>query len=89
MKKQYIVYPGFIHSRNDGDLHYISFGRLMRLYNVHPHECINASVKGILNGMDITDKIQLFPDYSGKYELPTKPTNLTVSGSCIDTSARL
>ena len=36
---EYIIYPGFVTSKRDGDLHYISAQKLMTLYGVEPKKC--------------------------------------------------
>ena len=38
--KKYLCVGGFIHSRHDGDRHYISARQLVRLYDVSYLECI-------------------------------------------------
>ena len=40
--KRYLICPGFVTSRFDGDKHYISAKQLMCLYNVYPEECVIA-----------------------------------------------
>lgn len=37
---KYVVWPGYVTSRSDGDRHYISASQLMCLYDVHSSECI-------------------------------------------------
>ena len=32
MKKKYVLYPGYIKSKNDNDLHFITGRQLMELY---------------------------------------------------------
>jgi len=38
--KRYLVVPGWVRSRVDGDRHWIGAERLMRLYGVDPAECV-------------------------------------------------
>jgi len=38
--KKYVVYPGFVRSRSDGDRHYVTSDMLMRLYKVRRAECM-------------------------------------------------
>ena len=40
MSTKYLVYPGYVRSRSDGDIHFITAQMLMRLYGVRPDECI-------------------------------------------------
>ena len=70
--KKYAVFPGFIESKNDGDLHWISAHQLMKLYKVPPHKCVivdyyhhpedlHKNIKGL---------IRLSPRFHGNYDLP-------------------
>lgn len=70
MKKKYIVYPGYVFSKNDGDRHFISADRLMNLYRVNPKECIVVDHKKKLEGYKEEDLISLYPDSSGRYKVP-------------------
>ena len=69
MQKRYIVFPGRVPSRNDGQWHYIDAPSLMRLYRVRPEECMvvrgEAALLGLPKGL-----IPLVPRYDGNYELP-------------------
>lgn len=60
MKPKYLLCPGEIRSKNDGDLHYISARRLIELYGVDPRECTTDD-RG-LEGL-----IPLRPRYQGDY----------------------
>jgi hypothetical protein len=39
-KLKYVVYPGYVRSKTDGDRRYIDSRNLMRLYKVRPDECM-------------------------------------------------
>ncbi len=39
----FVIHPGWIISKNDGDMHYLDGSNLMKLYRVHPSECIIAT----------------------------------------------
>lgn len=71
VEKNFLVVPGPILSRIDGDRHYISAGRLMDLYGVHREECIiidssrNAYLYGRYEGCLILE-----PRFDGDYSLP-------------------
>lgn len=68
--KRYLVVGGVIPSKADGDFHYISPQKLIRLYEVPRHECILAmdwDDKASLVGLDITKYTVLEPDYHGNY----------------------
>lgn len=43
MKKKYAVWPREVVSKYDGDVHYISFLKLCRLYGVNPSECLDMT----------------------------------------------
>ena len=40
MKLKYVIYPGMVRSRTDGQYHYIGSRKLMGLYGVDPSECV-------------------------------------------------
>lgn len=66
---RYVLYPGFIISK-DGDEHYISASRLVRLYGVDPFQyevVISAPYGTRLQPGDIA----LYPREDGNYVLPT------------------
>ena len=66
--KVYAVYPGEVKSKTDGDVHYLSFHRLCRLYNVSPAVCVDMSRESARNAIeDISNLIPLTPLYSGDY----------------------
>jgi hypothetical protein len=64
MAIKYVLHPGFITSRTDGDRHYIGDAQLARLYGVPMSECIKHGVLPGFNGID------LHPQYDGDYSLP-------------------
>lgn len=72
IKPKYVVHPGWIVSRRDGDLHYISFLNLCQLYKVSISECIDATYKRNWVGYK-TEEINSFqhlrPNPSGIYLL--------------------
>jgi len=69
--KKYAVYPGYIISMNDKQLHYITAYELMQLYKVSPDECVivdrNDPKKYL--GVDLSKLQKLEPSYSGNYNL--------------------
>jgi len=70
--KKYLVVGGIIFSRTDGDMHYISPKKLIRLYGVPRNECrvaMDWNDKARLLGLDLSKFIILEPDYQGKYAL--------------------
>lgn len=56
-EKLFLVLPGEIVSINDWDRHYIDARRLMRLFGVHPRECIVIHNEQDLQGQrDVFDR---------------------------------
>lgn len=72
MKKKYIICPGFVVSKNDGDCHFIDASTLMNLYKVNPMECIVNRDHDSIRGIDTTKLIWLSPRYDGNYQLVEK-----------------
>lgn len=77
--KKYIVWPGYVRSRTDGDKHYIGAQQLMMLYGVPQHDCVIAPPiadqsrqaamrRKILDGID--GLVHLRPRQNGNYQLP-------------------
>jgi hypothetical protein len=64
---KYCMHGGWVKSRHDGDQHYVSAVRLIRLYGLDPKECV-VSIKQF---MEREDLIHLHPRYDGNYRLPT------------------
>lgn len=40
---RYVIHPGYVFSKNDGQCHYINGRQLIRLYGLNPAECVIAS----------------------------------------------
>lgn len=64
---KYMIHPGYIRSKSDGQWHWISYGTLIKLYRVNPRDCI---VYTDVNRRIYKGCIDLYPDYDGNYELP-------------------
>lgn len=65
----YVLFPGYVRSRNDSQLHYVSAAELARLYGVNFDKCL--VVYDVTLGYIKKDNyVELRPDHSGKYELP-------------------
>lgn len=64
--KRYLVLPGNVRSRNDGQIHFINAFELMRLYCVRREECIIWR-EGM--ALDVSGLTPLQPRYDGKYPL--------------------
>jgi hypothetical protein len=69
-QKRYAVFPGLVESRNDGDEHFLTFGRLCELYSVLPEVCVNMSDESKWRGRDISHLTPLRPRSDGNYSIP-------------------
>ena len=79
---RYLLCPGPVRSRADGDLHYVGAAQLAALYRVHLADCVTlpAAEPGALGGgrahrdllahADSGDLIALWPRHDGDYRLP-------------------
>lgn len=71
MKNKYLVVPGFVTSKSDGQTHWISAKELMGLYGVRSQDCVIAG----WNPSDFRHRVEgqtltvLHPDYHGRYDL--------------------
>lgn len=59
----YRLHAGFTKSRNDGELHYISFQRLVELYRLDRNQCVSAG-----DAVAHHNAIDLYPVSGGEYE---------------------
>lgn len=65
MKKKYLVIGGTVESV-DGDIHFVSAEKLIRLYGLEPKECVKCDgyiPRGVDNAL-----IVVRPDYQGRYD---------------------
>lgn len=74
MTIKYVVCPGFVISKNDGQSRLISFQQLVRLYKINPAECVEYPLRdfGCQNTIDkrYPSLQRLYPNYDGDYSLP-------------------
>jgi len=77
MKPKYLIWPGHVRSKFDKQLHYISARQIAELYRVNPRECVFVSehtqvdkLTGLPYGLKKGELIELYPDRSGRYQLP-------------------
>lgn len=64
--KKYLVIPGYVTSKTDRNIHYITFHRLVKLYRVDPKECVDSrNRQHSYTGLKV-----LMPRYDGNYTLP-------------------
>jgi hypothetical protein len=69
-KIKYILNPGWVTSKNDGQQHFITAGYLVRLYKVNPDECFYPTQMANWKAI-FPNAIVLGPKHSGNYSLPT------------------
>ena len=70
--KKFIVVGDFITSKNDGDRHFVSAEKLVRLYGLNPQECILKDQRHYpygFKGLESDGIIVLYPRYDGNYEV--------------------
>lgn len=66
---KYIIHPGLIRSKNDGQWHYIKYGDLIGLYDVSPRDC-RLATEVVLRSLRRCDNvIHLYPRYDGNYKI--------------------
>lgn len=71
MKRKYVLHPGHITSKSDGQSHYINAARLADLYGVSLRTCINADAPEYLAVQHSAASFtHLYPRYDGDYRLP-------------------
>ena len=70
-RTKYVIHPGYVDSKNDGQKHWISRDQLIRLYGVNQQDCLSDrdSLRGFT---DDTKIIHLHPMYNGNYFLPSE-----------------
>lgn len=68
---KYVVYPGYIRSKTDGDTHFIGGDTLIQLYKLPPNEClIHYDLMNPPRRSSFCEKlISLYPRYDGNYTL--------------------
>jgi len=68
--KKYVLHPGYVISKTDGDEHWISASRLADLYGVGIGECFidDPNRPQQLRGLP-PDVVHLHPRYDGDYSL--------------------
>lgn len=80
---RYVLHPGHVRSRADGDWHFVSAADLRRLYSVPPDaRCVIASDHGRLPlGMypSVTD-VHLYPRSDGRYRPVTENSQSEPAG---------
>lgn len=70
----YVLFPGEVRSKTDGDIHYITAPELARLYGVDYRKCKvvyrdkESSIRGWYRPQP--DDVALYPKSNGDYSLP-------------------
>lgn len=65
--KKYVIIPGYVTSKSDGQKHFISSTQLLMLYGVSPNECVfyDRRMRGSYDHL-----IALTPRHNGDYTIP-------------------
>lgn len=67
-RKRYVIHPGWVVSRRDGDRHFIGYWQLVQLYRVNPAECIHADQTLGMKKKHLQAMTHLHPSVSGNYD---------------------
>lgn len=66
---RYVLHPGYITSKNDGQDHFIGGPRLAQLYGIDIKKCVFGDMP---NYRELNGDVHLYPDYHGDYTLKDK-----------------
>lgn len=66
MKARLVIHPGWVYSQTDGDRHYITSSRLIKLYRLNPKDVVINCYYGLHPRAN--QDIHFFPLYNGDYE---------------------
>lgn len=67
---RYILHPGQMESKSDGQIHFIGAAALAQLYGVNLMECLVVNNNTMHTYREQPGDVHLFPRYSGDYRLP-------------------
>lgn len=70
MMKRFVLVPGYVTSKNDGELHYVSVHALARLYGLNIEDCTVSEYGEI--GVEKACCTVFSPDPTGRYDLPIR-----------------
>jgi hypothetical protein len=83
MTARYVLCPGQVMSKRDGQVHHVSAGELQALYRVDPRDCLVMPAQPSVGrcglrdwvqaAIDAGDLVALRPRYDGDYTLPPPP----------------
>jgi len=70
---RYVLHPGWVTSKTDGDRHYISASHLAHLYGLRLADCIvmHDDEPGVRGYQQQSGDVHLYPRYDGNYSLPS------------------
>jgi hypothetical protein len=70
---RYVIHPGYVRSANDGQLHYITAGQLIKLYQLPQNSrvLIIAHAYPTPGFREEPGDVHLYPRRDGNYTLPT------------------
>lgn len=84
MTARYVLCPGPVASKRDGQVHHISASQLRALYRVDPRDCLVMPAErdgrpcGLRNwvqaAIDAGELVALRPRFDGNYTLPPPPS---------------
>lgn len=87
MTRHYLLIPGQVTSKTDGQRHWVTAAELVRLYGVDPADCLvfpmGRSPDDALRRNALHERVArgeltaLHPRYSGNYTLPAPGTGVT------------
>lgn len=69
-KTRYVLHPGWVTSKEDGESHYVTVTALAQLYHIPLGACIDASFTKNFRNDRLNELIHLWPQASGNYTLP-------------------
>lgn len=78
-EKKYCLFGGYVRSKNDGQVHYVSGRDLIDLYGLPPRQCVVAPLEKLYWRMP-SNLIALGVRNDGNYTIPTETTKPTQSG---------
>lgn len=63
----YVLHPGYVNSKNDGDRHYVGVMRLVSLYGLWRHDWIESQ-PGLRLDEEARKVVHLYPRNDGNYQ---------------------
>lgn len=69
---RYVLHPGYVTSKHDGQRHFVGGPSLASLYGVDIRDCVYGDVS---NYNEQAGDVHLMPRYDGDYRLPNNNQN--------------